>query len=55
MMKPENSTDFRLSISRNQTEEILKEFIKGEVEFPGDKAKKWLDRLLKHYLLQSRV
>ncbi len=59
MMQPENPqgnpTDFRLSISRSQTEAILKNFLKGEVEFPAQKAKDWLDGLLKHCLLESRV
>ena len=57
MMQPKNPqanpTDFRLSISRTQTEAILKNFLKGKVEFPAQKAKDWLDGLLKHCLLES--
>ncbi|MGB3654817.1 MAG: HEAT repeat domain-containing protein [Rivularia sp. (in: cyanobacteria)] len=57
MMQPENSqvnpTDFRLSISRSQTEAILENFLKGRVDFSG--KKEWLDGLLKHCLLESRV
>jgi hypothetical protein len=59
MMQPENcqgnSTDFRLSISRSQTEHILEDFLKDRVQFPGEKAKKWLDGLLKHCLVENKA
>lgn len=57
MMQPENpqgnSTDFRLSISRSETEAIFENFLKGRVEFPA--KKEWLDGLLKHCLLESKA
>ncbi len=57
MMQPKNpqanSTDFRLSISRSQTEAILENFLKGRVDFSG--KKEWLDGLLKHCLLESKT
>ena len=57
MMQPKNPqanlTDFRLSISRSQTEAILENFLKGRVDFSG--KKEWLDGLLKHCLLESKT
>ena len=50
-----NSTDFRLSISRSQTEPILEDFLKDRVQFPGEKAKDWLDGLLKHCLVENKA
>jgi HEAT repeat protein len=59
MMQPENPqgnpTDFRLSISRSQTEAILEDFLKRGVEFPAQKAKEWLDGLLKHCLVENKA
>jgi HEAT repeat protein len=59
MMQPENPqanpTDFRLLISRRQAETILEDFLKGRVEYPAQKAKEWLEGLLKHCLLESKA
>ncbi|WP_038298338.1 HEAT repeat domain-containing protein [[Scytonema hofmanni] UTEX B 1581] len=57
MMQGENPkekpTDFRLSISRGKAEAVLEDFLKNRVDFPGQKAKDWLQDLLKHYLIQT--
>jgi HEAT repeat protein len=59
MMQPENPqanpTDFRLSISRSTAEVILEDFLKGRVEYPAQKAKDWLEGLLKHCLLENKA
>ncbi|NMG21057.1 HEAT repeat domain-containing protein [Brasilonema bromeliae] len=59
MMQPENlqanPTDFRLLISRRQAETILEDFLKGRVEYPAQKAKDWLEGLLKHCLVESKA
>ncbi|NJM74148.1 MAG: NACHT domain-containing protein [Scytonema sp. RU_4_4] len=59
MMQPENPqanpTNFRLLISRSQAETILEDFLKGRVEYPAQKAKDWLEGLLKHCLLESKA
>lgn len=57
MMQGENPkekpTDFRLSISRGKAEAVLEDFLKNRVDSPGQKAKDWLQDLLKHYLIQT--
>ncbi|MBW4450183.1 MAG: HEAT repeat domain-containing protein [Spirirestis rafaelensis WJT71-NPBG6] len=57
MMQGENAkekpTDFRLSISRGKAEAVLEDYLKNRVDFPGQKAKDWLQDLLKHYLIQT--
>ncbi|MBW4669835.1 MAG: HEAT repeat domain-containing protein [Cyanomargarita calcarea GSE-NOS-MK-12-04C] len=53
MMQGEKSTDLRLTISRTKAEELLEEFLKDRVDSPGEKAKDWLQDLLKHYLIQT--
>ncbi|MDJ0732861.1 MAG: hypothetical protein QNJ47_02050 [Nostocaceae cyanobacterium] len=58
MMQPENPanrTDLRLSISRSTAEGILEDFLKGRVEYPGEKAKDWLEGLLKHCLVETKA
>ncbi|MGI8500298.1 MAG: NACHT domain-containing protein [Hassallia sp.] len=49
----EKPTDFRLSISRGKAEAVLEDLLKNRVDSPGEKAKNWLQDLLKHYLIQT--
>ncbi|AFZ04644.1 HEAT repeat domain-containing protein [Calothrix sp. PCC 6303] len=53
MMQGEKITDLRLVISRMQAEDILEESLKNRINSPGEKAKDWLQDLLKHYLIQT--
>lgn len=48
-----NPVGFRLSISRDRAEAILEKFLTGKTEYPWEKAKDWLEGLLKHCLLES--
>lgn len=50
---PGNPTDYRLRVERSTAERWLEEFLAGRVEAPGGKAKKWLEGLQAHYLLQE--
>jgi energy-coupling factor transporter ATP-binding protein EcfA2 len=59
MMQPENPqanpTDFRLSIFRTKAETILEDFLKERgVEYPAQKAKEWLEGLLKHCFVEIK-
>ncbi|RUS92788.1 hypothetical protein DSM106972_098070 [Dulcicalothrix desertica PCC 7102] len=53
MMQGEKPRDLRLIISRTEAEYVLEEFLKDRVDSPGEKAKYWLQDLLKHYLIQT--
>jgi HEAT repeat protein/uncharacterized membrane protein/energy-coupling factor transporter ATP-binding protein EcfA2 len=48
-----NPVDFSLSISRDRAEAILEKFLTGKTEYPWQKAKDYLEGLLKHCLLES--
>ncbi|NJR19452.1 MAG: NACHT domain-containing protein [Calothrix sp. CSU_2_0] len=48
-----NPVGFRLSISRDRAEAILEKFLTGKIEYPWEKAKDYLEGLLKHCLLES--
>ena len=50
---PDNPTGYWLRVERSTAERWLEEFLAGRVEAPGGKAKKWLEGLQAHYLLQE--
>jgi predicted NACHT family NTPase len=53
MMQADKSTDFRLTISQREAEDILTNFLDGEkFDKPRDRAIEWLEDLLKHHLIQ---
>jgi predicted NACHT family NTPase len=53
MMQAEKPTDFRLTISRREAEDILTKVLDTEkFDKPRDYALRWLDDLLKHHLIQ---
>ena len=49
----DNPTAYLLRVESRKAERLLEEFLVGRVVAPGDKAKKWLKGLQKHYLLQK--
>lgn len=52
MIQGEQPIDFRLQIDRDEAAQILEDYLSGRVEAPGQKAKKWLEDLIEHHLLQ---
>jgi HEAT repeat protein len=52
MMQAEGSTELRVVITRSEAERMLSEFLHGKVEYPEQRAKEWLEDLLKHHLIQ---
>jgi HEAT repeat protein len=53
MMQAEKPTDFRLTISKRQAEDILTKVLDREkFDKPRDRALRWLEDLLKHHLIQ---
>ncbi|MEG3435997.1 NACHT domain-containing protein [Pannus brasiliensis CCIBt3594] len=48
----ESRTEIKLSISRQEAENILIEFLRGKVSHPDNTALEWLEELLKYYLIQ---
>ncbi|WP_242056782.1 HEAT repeat domain-containing protein, partial [Planktothrix sp. FACHB-1355] len=52
MMRGESSTVPQLVITRHQAKEIFIQFLKGKVEYPDDRAIRWLIDLLNHHLIQ---
>lgn len=52
MMQAEGSTELRVVITRSEAERMLSEFLYGKVEYPEQRAKEWLEDLLKHHLIQ---
>ncbi|BAY44328.1 peptidase C14 caspase catalytic subunit p20 [Scytonema sp. HK-05] len=53
MMEGEKSPDIRLIISQTKAEKILEALLKNRVTSPAEKAKKWLQDLLKNYFIQQ--
>ncbi|WP_172969765.1 HEAT repeat domain-containing protein, partial [Microcystis aeruginosa] len=51
MTTGENPTEIKLSISKNQAEEILIEFLQGKISCPDNTALEWLEDLLKYHLI----
>ncbi|ELP53608.1 HEAT repeat family protein [Microcystis aeruginosa TAIHU98] len=51
MTTGENPTEIKLSISKNQAEEILIEFLQGKISYPDNTALEWLEDLLKYHLI----
>ncbi|MDT3676467.1 HEAT repeat domain-containing protein [Microcystis wesenbergii] len=51
MTTGENPTEIKLSISKNQAEEILIKFLQGKISYPDNTALKWLEDLLKYHLI----
>ena len=53
MMQAQKPTDFRLTISRQEAEDILTQVLDREkFDKPRDYALRWLEDLLKHHLIQ---
>jgi HEAT repeat protein len=53
MMQAQKPTDFRLTISKREAEDILTKVLDREkFDKPRDYALRWLDDLLKHHLIQ---
>ncbi|NES02185.1 MAG: NACHT domain-containing protein [Okeania sp. SIO2F4] len=52
MTNGESKTEIMVAISRQKAEEVLTEFLRGEVEAPTDCAMRWLEDLLEHHLIQ---
>ncbi len=53
MMQAQKPTDFRLTISRREAEDILSKVLDSEkFDKPRDYALRWLEDLLKHHLIQ---
>jgi predicted NACHT family NTPase len=53
MMQAEKPTDFRLTISKREAEDILTKVLDSEkFDKPRDYALRWLEDLLKHHLIQ---
>ncbi|MBD2122350.1 HEAT repeat domain-containing protein [Trichocoleus sp. FACHB-262] len=53
MMQSEEPTELRVTISQQEAETVLAEFLNGKVNYPAQRAKEWLEDLLEHHLLQS--
>ncbi|NJL44945.1 MAG: NACHT domain-containing protein [Leptolyngbyaceae cyanobacterium SM2_3_12] len=49
---PAKPTETWLTLERSQAEKILEDLLTGRAEAPGQRAKEWLEDLLKHHLLQ---
>ncbi|NEO54024.1 MAG: hypothetical protein F6K54_13620 [Okeania sp. SIO3B5] len=52
MTNGESKTEIMVAISRQKAEEVLTEFLRGEVVAPTDCAMRWLEDLLEHHLIQ---
>ncbi|NES88504.1 HEAT repeat domain-containing protein [Okeania sp. SIO2B9] len=52
MTNGESKTEIMVAISRPKAEEVLTEFLRGEVVAPTDCAMRWLEDLLEHHLIQ---
>ncbi|MBD2519042.1 HEAT repeat domain-containing protein, partial [Nostoc sp. FACHB-973] len=55
MMQGDNSTELRLTISKEQARNILATFLQNKVAFSDDCAKRWLEDLLKYHLIQLQT
>ncbi|NEO57465.1 MAG: hypothetical protein F6K54_32955 [Okeania sp. SIO3B5] len=52
MTNGESKTEIMVAISRQKAEEVLTEFLRGEVVATTDCAMRWLEDLLEHHLIQ---
>ncbi|MBD0387054.1 MAG: HEAT repeat domain-containing protein, partial [Nostoc sp. C3-bin3] len=56
MMQGDNSTELRLTISKQQARNVLAKFLRNEeVPSANDCARRWLEDLLKYYLIQLKT
>ncbi len=55
MMQGDNSTDLRLTLSKQQARNVLATFLQKKVDFSDDCARRWLEDLLKYHLIQLRT
>ncbi|MEH2374169.1 HEAT repeat domain-containing protein, partial [Nostoc sp.] len=55
MMQGDNSTELRLTISKQQARNVLGTFLQKKVAFSDDCARRWLEDLLKYHLIQLRT
>ncbi|MGJ5676758.1 MAG: HEAT repeat domain-containing protein [Nostochopsis sp.] len=55
MMQGDNSTELRLTISKQQARNVLGTFLQNKVAFSDDCARRWLEDLLKYHLIQLRT
>ncbi|MDZ8227735.1 NACHT domain-containing protein, partial [Nostoc sp. ChiVER01] len=55
MMRGDNSTELRLTISKQQARKFLATFLQKKVDFSDDCARRWLEDLLKYHLIQLRT
>ncbi|MEH2128935.1 HEAT repeat domain-containing protein [Nostoc sp.] len=55
MMQGDNSIELRLTISKQQARNILGTFLQNQVPSSDDSAKRWLENLLRHQLIQLRT
>ncbi|HLP90237.1 MAG TPA: HEAT repeat domain-containing protein [Nostocaceae cyanobacterium] len=52
MMQGEEPTQPRFTIKKQEADEILTKFLEGKIDCAANKAKIWLEELLKHHLIQ---
>ncbi|MEH2198564.1 HEAT repeat domain-containing protein [Nostoc sp.] len=55
MMQGDNSTELRLTISKQQARNVLAAFLQNQIAYPDDCARRWLEDLLKYHLIQLRT
>ncbi|MBN4000705.1 HEAT repeat domain-containing protein [Nostoc sp. LPT] len=55
MMQGDNSTELRLTISKQQARNVLATFLQNKVAFSENRAREWLEDLLKYHLIQLRT
>ncbi|MEH1832883.1 MAG: HEAT repeat domain-containing protein [Nostoc sp.] len=55
MMQGDNSTELRLTISKQQARNVLATFLQNKVAFSENCAREWLEDLLKYHLIQLRT
>ncbi|MEA5624830.1 HEAT repeat domain-containing protein, partial [Nostoc sp. UHCC 0251] len=55
MMQGDNSTELRLTISKQQARNALATFLQNKVRFSENCARDWLEDLLKYHLIQLRT
>ncbi|MEH2439469.1 HEAT repeat domain-containing protein [Nostoc sp.] len=55
MMQGDNSTELRLTISKQQARNVLAKFLQNKVAFSENCARDWLEDLLKYHLIQLRT
>ncbi|MEH2259537.1 HEAT repeat domain-containing protein [Nostoc sp.] len=55
MMQGDNSTELRLTISKQQARNVLATFLQNKVAFSEKCARDWLEDLLKYHLIQLRT